>query len=253
MTAKQPSGAHDIGAFVTIDRRPDGVAVLRIDRPDRNALSTRVLAQVQAAAEQLSADPPGAVVVWGGESLFSAGGDAGEFDQFDPEIGGRIAEAFHGANDALAAIPRATIAAVTGVASGGGLELALACDFRVAAADARFGQYEITMGLFPGGGGTQRLPRLIGLSQAKEMIFSGELIDAPEALRIGLVNKVVPTASVFGTAVGWAAALATGPAAVRGAVKAVIEDGFDLPLKDGLRVERDRFVRLFADWDVSGQ
>jgi enoyl-CoA hydratase len=235
--------------FVTIVRRPDGVAVLRIDRPDRNALSTPVLAGIRAAAEELTADPPGAVVVWGGAELFSSGGDASEFDHFDAEVGRRVADAFHGANDALAAIPRATIAAITGVASGGGLEVALACDFRVAAADARFGQYEITMGLFPGGGGTQRLPRLVGPSYAKELIFSGALVDAAEARRIGLVNRVVEAGEVFEAAVAWAADLAAASPAVQGTVKGVIDQGLDLPLARGLRVEHERFTALFDRWD----
>ncbi|MEU3984010.1 enoyl-CoA hydratase/isomerase family protein [Streptomyces sp. NPDC026672] len=240
------------GTFVTVDRRPDGVAVLRIDHPDRNALSMSVLTQIQAAAEDLTADPPGAVVVWGGPLLFSSGGDASEFDHFDAEIGRRIADTFHGANDALAAIPRATIAAVTGVASGGGLEAALACDFRVAAVDAQFGQYEINMGLFPGGGGTQRLPRLVGISRAKELILSGELVDAAEALRIGLVNKVVESGDVFDTALAWAASFAAGPVGSQGAAKGVVDGGADLPLTDALRLERDRFVRLFDDWNPAG-
>jgi enoyl-CoA hydratase/carnithine racemase len=236
--------------FVTVDRRPDGVAVLRIDHPDRNALSTSGLAEIQAAAESLTDDPPGSVVVWGGEVLFSSGGDAGEFDHFDAEIGRQVSAAFNGATDALAAIPRPTIAAITGVASGGGLEVALACDFRVAATDAQLGQYEITMGLFPGSGGTQRLPRLVGPSNAKELIFSGDLIDATEALRIGLVNRVVPASAVFGAAVEWAARLAAGPAAVRGDVKTVIDDGLDVPLADGLKIEHEHFIRLFDNWSA---
>jgi enoyl-CoA hydratase/carnithine racemase len=214
---------------------------------NRVQVSAPVLAAIQAAAEELAADPPGAVVVCGGQALFSSGGDATEFDHFDAEIGRRVADAFHGAADALAAIPRPTIAAITGVASGGGLELALACDFRVPAAGAQLGQYEITMGLFPGGGGTQRLPRLVGVSAARELIFSGELIEAAEALRIGLVNRVVPASDVF-TTIGWASALAAGPAAVRGVVKSVIDKGIELTLADGLELERDQFVRLFDSW-----
>ncbi|MEU3184824.1 enoyl-CoA hydratase/isomerase family protein [Streptomyces sp. NPDC006923] len=238
--------------FVNVIRHPNNVAVLRIDRPDRNALSTTVLAQIQSAAEELAAEPPGAVVVWGGPELFSAGGDPSEFDHFDPEIGRRVSEAFHRANNALAAIPRATVAAITGVAAGGGLEVALACDFRVAATDARLGQHEIGMGLFPGGGATQRLPRLVGVSRAKELIYSGALVSASEALRIGLVDKFVPAHTVLGAALDWAATFATGAAAVRGSVKRVIDEGLDLSLEDGLRLERDHFSALFDDWHVSG-
>jgi enoyl-CoA hydratase/carnithine racemase len=253
MSKPQTSEHAGTTTFVTVDRRTDGVAIVRIDRPDRNALSTPVLAQLEAAAKGLAADPPGAVVVWGGEVLFSAGGDAGEFDHFDADIGRLVTEAFHRANDALASIRRPTIAAITGVASGGGLEVALACDFRIAGADARLGQYEITMGLFPGGGGTQRLPRLVGASNAKELIFSGELVDATEALRIGLVNKIVPSAEVLDAAMSWASALAVGPAAVRGDVKTVIESGIELTLADGLAMEREHFIGLFDNWGAPGQ
>jgi enoyl-CoA hydratase/carnithine racemase len=248
MSENQSPTAAETDRFVTVDRRADGVAVLRIDHPDRNALSTPVLAAIQTAAEDLASDPPGAVVIWGGETLFSSGGDATEFDHFDAEIGRRVTNAFHGAADAIAAIPRATIAAITGVASGGGLEIALACDFRIAATDARLGQYEIKMGLFPGGGGTQRLPRLVGPSHAKELIFSGDLIEATEALRIGLVNKVAPATEVLDAALTCAASFADNSATARGHVKQLIEDGLELTLDSGLRLERERFIRLFDNW-----
>jgi enoyl-CoA hydratase len=232
---------------VIVERRPDGVAVLRIDRPDRNALSTVMLGRLQSAAEDLIADPPGAVVVWGGDDIFSAGGDPSEFTSFDPALGRYIGERFHAAYAAIAAIPRATIAAVSGVASGGGLELALACDFRVASAGARLGQHEINMGLFPGGGGTQRLARLVGAGRAKQMIFSGELLDAAEAARIGLVDRVVPDGEVLAAALTWAANLAAGPAAVRGLAKQAIDGGLDRSLADGLRLELELFPRLFEN------
>ncbi len=230
---------------VTVERRTDGVAVLRISVPPRNTLSTRTLAQLRSAAEVLTGDPPGAVIVWGGPEVFSSGGDAGEFSHLDADVGARIAEAFHGANNALAAIPHPTIAVINGVASGGGLEVALACDFRVAAEDSLLGQHEILLGLFPGGGGTQRLPRLVGVSRVKDMIFSGELLSAQEAQRIGLVNKVFPPTEVFDTAVRWAATLAKGPADVRGRVKAVIDGGAGQELEAALRLERRKFAELF--------
>lgn len=236
---------HSREPAVVVDRHTDGVAVVRISNPDRNALSTSVLAQLQAAAEDLTEDPPGAVVVWGGPTLFSSGGGAHEFQPVDAGVGARTTAAFHGANDALADIPRATIAAITGAASGGGLEVALACDFRIAADDARLGQPEIRLGPFPGGGGTQRLPRLVGVSHAKEKISSGELVGASEALRIGLVNRVVPRAQVLDVALSWAATLAVGSADVRGRAKKVIDAGIEQRLHAGLRLERDRFAGLF--------
>jgi enoyl-CoA hydratase len=239
-------------SFVSVQRRPDGVAVLRLDNPNRNALSTVVLKQVEKAANELVTDPPGAVILWGGEEIFSQGGDPSEFTSFDSSVGRYVGECFHAATRAIAAIPRATIAAVSGIAGGGGLELALACDFRVATTSARLGQHEMTMGLFPGGGGTQRLPRLVGPARAKAMIFSGELVKADEALRIGLVDRILDDGALLDGALAWAVQLADGPAEVRGLAKQVIERGLALPLDAGLRLELDVFPRLFERWAVGG-
>ncbi|MFC0556265.1 enoyl-CoA hydratase/isomerase family protein [Planotetraspora thailandica] len=241
-----PTARSATTSFVSIDRRSDGVAVLRIDRPGRNALSTVVLNQIRAAADELAADPPGAVVVWGGDEVFSQGGDPTEFDTVDPALARYIGERFHAANSAVAAIPRPTIAAICGVATGGGLELALACDFRVAAANARLGLHEITLGLFPGGGGTQRLPRLVGPARAKYMIFSGEPVSAGEALRIGLVDQVVADGTTLDAAAAWAAALAARRATALELAKQAVDGGLDLPLADGLRLELDLFPRAFG-------
>jgi enoyl-CoA hydratase len=231
--------------FVTVDRRRDGVAVVRIDRPDRNKLNTVMLDQLRTVAEGLTANPPGAVVIWGGELTFSAGGDPSEFENFTPRLGRLISETFHEAYDAVAAIPRATIAAINGAALGGGCELALACDFRVAGVEAQLGQPEIHMGTFPGGGGTQRLPRLVGPSVAKELIFSGEPVQAAEALRVGLVNKVVPTSDVLNTALEWAARFAGRALTAQALAKQAIDRGLEQSLGDGLALERDLFVQTF--------
>ncbi len=148
-----------------------------------------MLAQLETVARALGDDPPGAVVLWGGRRIFAAGADIVELG----DSGARaVGEHFAGALGALASIPRATIAAVNGYALGGGLELALACDFRVCAEDARFGLPEVLLGVIPGGGGTQRLPRLIGASRAKELIFTGRQVRAEEAVAIGLANRRVP-------------------------------------------------------------
>jgi enoyl-CoA hydratase/carnithine racemase len=147
-------------AFVTLERRPDAVALVHLDRPKANALSREVLDQLHRIATDLHEDPPGAVVVWGGRRIFAAGADIAELD--GGAGAGAVGASFARALGALASVPRATIAAVNGYALGGGLELALACDFRICAEDARFGLPEVLLGVIPGGGGTQRLPRLVG-------------------------------------------------------------------------------------------
>jgi len=233
---------------VTVERRPDRVALVRLDRPKANALSAEVLAQLQAAAEDLTADPPGAVVLWGGRRIFAAGADIVELGQAGaPAVGTNFA----GALGALAAVPRATIAAVNGFALGGGLELALACDFRVCAEDARFGLPEVLLGVIPGGGGTQRLPRLIGASRAKELIFTGRQVRAEEALAIGLVNRVVAPDYVLEAALTWAAELAHGPLVAHGLAKAAVDRGLEGSLADGLVVEQEAFTAAARTEDAA--
>ncbi len=235
--------------FVTVDRRPDGVALVRLDRPKANALSVEVLGQIESAARALGEQPPGAVVVWGGERLFAAGADISEFG--GPEEARAIGHRFRAAFDALAAIPRVTIAAVTGFALGGGCELALACDLRVAADTAKFGQPEILLGILPGAGGTQRLARLIGSSRAKDMILTGRQVDAVEALRVGLADRVVPAGEVLDTALQLAGALAAGPVAAHALAKRAIDEGLDGPLAAGLDLEAELFVEVFGTEDAS--
>ena len=234
--------------FVSVERRDDGVAVVRLDRPKMNALSTALLAQLAGTAAELSADPPGAVVIWGGERIFAAGADIAEFK--GPEEARVIGGGFREALDAVAAIPRAVIAAVTGYALGGGCELALACDFRVAADNAKFGQPEILLGIIPGGGGTQRLARLVGPARAKDMILSGRQVGAEEAARIGLVDRIVPAAEVLDTAVAWAAELARGAVVAHGLAKAAVDEGLSRPLAEGLSWEQDLFCDVFATEDA---
>jgi enoyl-CoA hydratase len=238
--------ASDI--FVTVDRRSDGVAVLRLDRPKMNALSAELLRQLHAAVDDLAADLPGAVVVWGGERIFAAGADIAEFG--GPEEAKVVGAAFHNTLDALAALPRATIAAISGYALGGGCELALACDLRVASSSARLGQPEILLGIIPGGGGTQRLARLIGPSRAKDLIFAGRQVEAEEALRIGLVDRVVEPEALFTSAVELAASLAAGAVAAQALAKRAIDSGLDGPLQSGLQLERALFVEVFRTNDA---
>jgi enoyl-CoA hydratase len=234
--------------LVTLDRRPDGVAVVQLHNPKVNALSSAVLRELAAVARALTDDPPGAVVVTGGDRVFAAGADISEFAGPDEarEIGGLFLDALN----AVAAIPRATIAAVAGFALGGGCELALACDFRIASEKARLGQPEILLGIIPGGGGTQRLARLVGPARAKDLIFSGRQVAAPEALAMGLVDRVVAPDGLLDEALAWAGSLASGAVVAQGLAKAAIDDGLDGSLDRGLVLEQDRFVEVFATDDA---
>jgi enoyl-CoA hydratase len=238
----------DDARFVTVERRDDGVAVVRLDRPKMNALSTALLGQLAEVCAGLVADPPGAVVVWGGERIFAAGADISEFA--GPDEARAVGAAFRRAGDALTAIPRATIAAVAGYALGGGCELALACDFRMASDSAKLGQPEILLGIIPGGGGTQRLARLVGPSRAKDIIFSGRQVAADEAERIGLVDRVVPGDELFDRAVEWAAELAAGATVAQGLAKRAIDRGLDGDLDAGLDLEIDLFAEVFTTDDA---
>ena len=236
--------------FVTLQRRDDGVALIRLDRPKANALSATVLHQLRTVVDQLAEELPTAVVVWGGERIFAAGADISEFGS----AGGSaelVAANFHAALGGLASLPRASIAAVNGYALGGGLELALACDFRVAAEDARFGQPEILLGILPGGGGTQRLPRLIGVSRAKDIILTGRQVAAQEALAFGLVNRVVAPGEVLESALRWAGELARGAVVAQGLAKAAIDRGIETTLQEGLVGERQAFVTVSQTEDAS--
>jgi len=234
--------------FVTVERRPDGVALIRLDRPKANALSAAVLAQLQAAAAGLCDDPPGAVVLWGGRKIFAAGADIVELGDSGAAA---VGESFAAALGALAAIPRATVAAVNGYALGGGLELALACDFRVCAENAHFGLPEALLGVIPGGGGTQRLPRLVGASRAKELIFTGRQVDAEEARSIGLVNRVVAPDFVLESSLAWAAELARGPVLAHALAKAAVDRGLEGTLAEGLAIERAAFVAAARTEDAA--
>jgi enoyl-CoA hydratase len=226
--------------FIGVTRRDDGVALIRLDRPKMNALSGDVLRQLDAAARDLSADPPGAVVLWGGERIFAAGADISELGATDAptEVGTNFGDALGG----LAAIPRATIAAVNGYALGGGLELALACDLRVCAENSRLGLPEVLLGVIPGGGGTQRLPRLIGPARAKDLLFSGRQVAADEALAIGLVDRVVPPGQVLDEALEWAGRLAAGAVVAQSLIKEAVDRGLESTLEAGLAIERAGFM-----------
>lgn len=235
--------------LVKLERRDDGVAVIRLENPKVNALSTEVLGGIQAAAEALAAEPPGAVVVTGGDRIFAAGADISEFG--GPDEARVVGAAFHHALDAVAAIPRVVVAAVPGFALGGGCELALACDLRIASERAKFGQPEILLGIIPGGGGTQRLARLVGASRAKDLILTGRQVGAAEALAMGLVNEVVgPDDDVNERALALAAQLAAGPLVAQAYAKQAIDEGLAGTLEDGLAREQVLFAQAFATDDA---
>jgi enoyl-CoA hydratase len=228
----------------------DGVATIRLDRPPMNAINTALQGELQAAAAQVGGDESvRAVVLFGGERVFAAGADVKEFAGQDHAYMFRDAARLTSALDAVARIPKPVIAAVTGYALGGGCELALTADFRVSADNARWGQPEILLGIIPGAGGTQRLPRLIGVARAKDLVYTGRFVDATEALEIGLVDAVVPAADVYSTALAMAAKFAKGPALALAAAKAAIDGGLDADLATGLRLESHLFASLFATED----
>jgi enoyl-CoA hydratase/carnithine racemase len=235
--------------LVHLERRADGVAVITLDHPKVNALSSAVLDEVAAAARELTENPPGAVVLTGGERIFAAGADITEFS--GPEAAGAICDRFHATTHALASIPRMVIAAVAGYALGGGCELALACDLRIASEKAVFGQPEILLGIIPGGGGTQRLARLVGASRAKELVLSGRQVKADEALRIGLADEVVAPEQLHERVFALAAEYARGPLAAQALAKQAIDRGLDGSLAAGMTIERQAFVDVFGTADAT--
>jgi enoyl-CoA hydratase/carnithine racemase len=228
----------------------DGVGTIRLDRPPMNPIdSVMQEGLLRAAAEASDRRDVGAVVVYGGQRVFAAGADIKEMaersytDMVDRSV------ALQAAFTAVSRIPKPTVAAITGYALGGGCELALACDFRVAADDAKLGQPEIQLGIIPGAGGTQRLPRLVGPSRAKEIVFTGRHVPATEAHAIGLVDRVVPVGEVYAAAREWAAQFVGGPAYAIRAAKEAIDRGLEVDLGTGLEIERQQFAALFATED----
>lgn len=233
--------------LVHLDRDGD-VAIIRLDRPKVNALSVNLLDELAVVFGQLSDELPGAVVIWGGERIFAAGADVREFLEQDSRdaLTGAFARAF----DGLAALPRATIAAISGYALGGGCELALACDFRFAATTAKLGQPEILLGLIPGAGGTQRLARLVGPARAKDLIFTGRHVEAGEAYRIGLVDRVVEPEALLASAVEFGRELSSGALLAQSLAKRAIDAAAEMNLTEGLAYERELFTRALRSNDA---
>ncbi len=228
----------------------DGVATIRLDRPKMNAISFAVQAGIAAAAQEATErDDVRAVVVYGGERVFAAGNDVKEMADLSYADMVRASETIQSAVTAVARIPKPVVAAVRGFALGGGCELALAADMRIAADDSTFGQPEVLLGIIPGAGGTQRLARLIGPSKAKDLIFTGRFVKADEALALGLVDKVVAPDEVYAAALAWAGQFTGAAALALRAAKTCIDRGLEVDLDTGLALERGQFAAVFATED----
>src|SRR6201989_1196696 len=235
-----------MGEFVYLEVA-DGIGTIRLTRPKVNALNDQVTAELAEAARGAAAsDDVRAVIVYGGEKVFCGGADS----EVMAEAGyaemalrsGRLQEAA----GLVAALPKPVVAAITGYALGGGRELALAAHVRVAGERARVGQPEILLGVIPGAGGTQRLSRLVGPARAKDIVFSGRMVGAAEALQIGLVDQVVPDDSVYQAALDMVRRYASGPALALRAAKEAIDAGLGVDLASGLEIERVQFAALFV-------
>jgi enoyl-CoA hydratase len=233
-------------------KREGGVAVLTVDRQEKlNALDGQVIEEIGQALLELESEGPRAIIVTGaGERAFIAGADIRAMSVMDPIEAKRFSEIGHAAMALLDRSPIPTIAAVNGYALGGGCEVAIACDIRIAAENATFGFPEVGLGILPGLGGTQRLPRLVGPALAKELIFTGRRVGAEEARGIGLANRVVGQGEALDAAKEMAAEIsANGPLAVRYA-KAATNRALDVDLISGLEFEADQFALLFATEDA---
>ncbi|SEC49041.1 short chain enoyl-CoA hydratase [Streptomyces sp. 2131.1] len=228
----------------------DGVGTIRLDRPPMNALDVATQDRLRELAEEATRrDDVRAVVLYGGEKVFAAGADIKEMQAMDHAAMVLRSKALQDSFTAVARIPKPVVAAVTGYALGGGCELALCADFRIAGDNAKLGQPEILLGLIPGAGGTQRLARLVGPAKAKDLIFTGRHVRAEEALTMGLVDRVVPAAEVYEQAHAWAAKLAKGPALALRAAKEAVDAGLETDIDTGLTIERTWFAGLFATED----
>lgn len=229
----------------------EGIATVTLNRPEvLNALNSQVFNELAAAARKLGEDEGvRAVIITGGEKVFAAGADIKQMVSLSAVEVAKGIRPSKIAFNLIENMPKPVIAAIAGYALGGGCELTLATDVRIAADNAQFGLPEIKLGILPGGGGTQRLPRLIGAGKAKELIFSGDIIKAEEALRIGLVNKVVPAAQLMAEAKKMAGKFISKGAVALQLAKSCINEGLQVDLETGLQYEHKCFSLLFATAD----
>jgi enoyl-CoA hydratase/carnithine racemase len=228
----------------------DGVATIRLDRPPMNAIDQDLTGDLRdAATEAAERDDVGAVVVWGGEKIFAAGADVKMMLTMSPREVKPMITGLQEVFNLVEEIPKVTIAAINGYALGGGCELAMCADLRFAAEDARIGQPEILLGIMPGAGGTQRLPRLVGPARAKGLIYSGRHVKAEEARQIGLVDEVFPPAEAYPAAVEAARRYAKGPLQALRAAKIAVNWGSRGDFRSGIVLERELFADLFSTED----
>jgi enoyl-CoA hydratase/carnithine racemase len=237
-----------MGEFVNLEVT-DNIGTIRLSRPPVNALNDQVTEELADAARAAAADEVRAVIIYGGEKVFAGGADITVMAEAGYAEMAARGTRLQASVNLLAALGKPVVAAITGYALGGGMEVALAADFRIAGERARLGQPEILLGIIPGAGGTQRLPRLIGPAKAKDLVFSGRMVNADEALRIGLVDQVVPDSDVYSAAVDMVKRYAAGPALALRAAKQAIDAGLGVDLATGLELERVQFAALFGTED----
>lgn len=238
--------------FLSFEPDADGLALVTIQRPEkRNALNQAVISELAEAFRMAAEDASvkGLILTGSGDKAFVAGADIGEIAKLEPTQAERVSRRGQGVFRALETLRKPSVAAINGYALGGGLELAMCCTIRIASPNATLGQPEVKLGIVPGYGATQRLPRLIGRGRALELLLSGEPIDAPEAHRIGLVNALAPQEALIATAKQWARkVIANGPLAVALTMDAV-DTGLDVGLDAGLRFEAMAFGLTAASED----
>src|SRR6201996_1040389 len=239
----------DMSEFVSIHVSAEraGVGTLVVSRPPTNAMTRQVYREIgQAAREIAGRDDIAAVIIFGGHEIFSAGDDIPQLRTLVASEAQSWADVRRDAVDAVAAIPKPTVAAITGYALGAGLGLALAADWRVSGDNVRFGATEILAGLVPDGGGMARLTHTVGVSRAKELVYSGRFFDAEEALALGLIDEMVAPDNVYDAAVAWAGRFIDGPPDALAAAKAGIDEVFELAPAERMATERRRFVDVFS-------
>ena len=228
----------------------DKVLLVTLNRPPYNPLSSALYGEILKLCEELeSSDEVKVLVITGSEKAFSTGLDVKEVHGKSPYEMSLIGDLSRKASWSLSELSIPTIAVIRGLAVGGGLELALCCDFRFAAEDSRFGQPEINLGIIPGGGATQRLPRLIGLNKAKELLFTGQMIDAKRALEIGLVDKLYPSEKVLEESLNFAKEIASKPLVALKALKRALLKGVEMPIESALVYEGQCFLQTFVSED----
>lgn len=236
---------------ILVDREPP-LLTITVNRPPANTLSRATIAELDRAITEAEEDEQVRVIIitGSGHYIFIAGADVTEFPALDEEAGRQLLQAGHSLFTRIETLGKPVIAAINGTCLGGGLELAMSCDIRVAVEGARFGQPEIALGIIPGWGGTQRLPRLIGKSRAMELLLTGDMIKAPEAHRYGLINRVVPDGELMAQTKNLARKLATLPPVAMAVIKRVVFRGLDEPLPQALQTEAAGFLEAFASEDA---